>query len=98
MADFLKKKFRNFDRANKRSIPAFNPRTEIHMSNPLITESETQRALKDLNPNKGAGPYGLFPKAHKTWSPYIAPILSHISNLSLQTPQIPDDCAVPSLP
>ncbi len=62
------------------------------MANPHITESEIQRALKALNPNKGAGPDGLFPKALKTLSPYIAPTHSRIFNLSLQTSQIPDEC------
>ncbi len=61
------------------------------MANPHITESETQRTLEALNPNKGAGPDGLFPKVLKTLSPYIAPTLTHIFNLSLQTSQIPDD-------
>ncbi len=61
------------------------------MTNPHITESETQRALESLNPNKGAGPDGLFPKALKTRSPYIAPTLTRIFNLSLQAPQVPDD-------
>ncbi len=42
------------------------------MVNPHITESETQRALEALNPNKGAGPDELFLKALKTLSPYIA--------------------------
>ncbi len=73
------------------STPTFHPRTEIRMANPHITESETQRALEALNPNKGAGPDGLFLKALKTQSPYIAPTLSRIFNLSLQTSQIPDD-------
>ncbi len=61
------------------------------MATPHITESETQRALEALNPNKGAGPDGLFPKSLKTLSPYIAPTLSRISNHSLQTSQIPDE-------
>ncbi len=52
------------------------------MVTPHITESEIQRALETLNPNKGAGPDGLFPKA---------PTLCHIFNLSLQTSQTPDD-------
>ncbi len=54
-------------------------------------KSETQSALEALNPSKGAGPDGLYPKALKTLSPYIAPTLSRIFNLSLQTSQIPDD-------
>ncbi len=61
------------------------------MATPHITESETQRALEALNPNKGAGPDGLFPKALKTLSPYIASTLTRIFKLSLQTSQIPDD-------
>ncbi len=61
------------------------------MATPHITESETQRALEALNPNKGAGPDGLFPKALKTLSPNIAPTLSRIFKLSLQTSQVPDE-------
>ncbi len=61
------------------------------MANPRITESETQRALEAPNPNKGAGPDGLFPKTLKTLSPNIAPSLPRIFNLSLQTSHIPDD-------
>ncbi len=61
------------------------------MATPHITESETQRVLESLNPNKGAGPDGLFPKTLKTLSPYIAPSLSRIFQISLQTSQISDD-------
>ncbi len=61
------------------------------MATPRITESEVQRALEALNHNKGASLDGLFPKALKTLSPYIAPTLSRIFNLYLQTSQIPDD-------
>ncbi len=57
---------------------AFHPRTETRNASPHIIESETQRVLEALNPNKGAGPDGLFPKALKTLSPYIAPTLSRI--------------------
>ncbi len=53
--------------------------------NPYITESEAQRDLEALNSNKGAGSDGFFPKALKTLSPYIAPTLSRIFNLPLQT-------------
>ncbi len=61
------------------------------MASRHITESETQRALEARNPNKRAGPDGLFPKVLKTLSPYIARTLSRIFNLSLQTSQIPND-------
>ncbi len=88
MAGLLKQIFQGFYRKDKGSTPTFHPRTDIRMANPHITQSETQRALEALNPNKGTGPDGLFPK---TRSPYIAPTLSRIFNLSLQTSQIPDD-------
>ncbi len=91
MADLLKQTFQSFYRTDKGSTPTFHPRTGISMAIPHITESETQRALEALNSNKGAGPDGLFPKALKTPSPFKAPTLSRIFNLSLQTSQIPDD-------
>ncbi len=91
MTDLLKQTFRGPYRTDKGSTPTFHSRTEIRMANPHITEPETQRALEALNPNKGTGPYGLFPKALKTRSPYIAPILYRIFNLSLQTSHIHDD-------
>ncbi len=91
MANLLKQTFQSFYRTDKGSTPTFHPRTEIRMANPNITESETQRAFEALNPIKGAGLAGLFPKALKTLSPYIAATLSRIFNLSLQPSQIPND-------
>ncbi len=88
MADLLKQAFQGFYCTDKGSTPTFHPRTDVHMANPLITVSETQRAL---NPNKGTGPDGLFVKALKTLSPYLSPTISRIFNLSLQTSQISDD-------
>ncbi len=80
----IKQTFQGFYRTD-------HPRTDIHMANPLITESETHRAIEALNPDTEAGPDGLFPKALHTLSPYIAPTLSRIFNLSPLTSQIPDD-------
>ncbi len=73
MVDLLKQTFQSFYRADKGSTPTFHPRTEIRMANTHTTESETQRALEALNPNKGAGPDGFFPKALKTQSPPSKP-------------------------
>ncbi len=91
IVELLKHTFQGFYRTDKGSTPTIHPRTEICMANTHIMESETQRALKALNPNKGAGPGGLFPEALKTLSPHITPTLSRIFNLSLQTSQVPDD-------
>ncbi len=75
MAELLKQTFQGFYRKDERSAPNLHARTEIRMANPHITESETQRAIEALNPNKGAGPDGLFPKALKTLGPFVAPAL-----------------------
>ncbi len=54
-------------------------------------ELEIKRALDALNPDTGAVPGSVIPKALKTLSPFIAPTLFSIFNLSLQTSQIPDN-------
>ncbi len=61
------------------------------MADPLITELEVRRALDGLNPHKGAGPDGLFPKVLKALNSYIAPVLARMFNLSIQTVQAPED-------
>ncbi len=68
------------------------------MANPHVTESETQRALEALNPNKGADPNGHFPKALKTLSPYIAPTLSRTLTSPCKPPSSPMTGATPLLP
>ncbi len=68
------------------------------MATPNITESEAQTALKALNPNKGAGPDGLFPKDLKTPSPYIAPTLSRILTSPYKPPKSLMTGAMPLLP
>ncbi len=65
--------------------------TKNTTSYPLITELEIRRALDGLNPHKGAGPDGLFPKVLKALNSQIAPILARMFNLSPQTAQVPDD-------
>ncbi len=55
-------------------------------------------ALEALNPNKGAGPDGLFPKALKTLSPYIAPTLSRLLTSPSKPPRSLMTGATPLLP
>ncbi len=97
MADLLNQTFQGFFRKDKGSTPTFHPRTETRKANPRIIESETQRVLEALNPNKGAGPDGLFPKALKTLSPYIAPTLSRILTSPSKPPRSLMTGASPSL-
>ncbi len=84
IVDFLNKTFQGFYRADIVSTSTVHPR----MVNLLITESESQRALKR---NKGAGPGALFAKVLKTLSRYVSPVLSPIIKLFLSTSLIPDD-------
>ncbi len=98
IADLLKQTFQSFCRTDKGPAPIFHPRTEICMANPHTTESEAQRALEALNPNKGAGPDGLFPKALRTLSHYIAPTLSRILTSPSKPPRSLMTSATPSLP
>ncbi len=46
------------------------------MADPLFTELEVRRALDGLNPHKGAGPDGLFPKVIKAINSHITPVLA----------------------
>ncbi len=62
MAELLKTTFLGFFREDTGSTPVFQPRTQTCMAGPLITELEVRLALDCLNPHKGAGLDGLFPK------------------------------------
>ncbi len=68
------------------------------MANPHIKEPETQRPLKDLNPNKGAGPDGLFPNTLTTLNPNIAPVLYAFLTSPSKLPRSLTTGARPSLP
>ncbi len=76
MAELLKTTFLGFFREGEGSTPVLQPRTQTYMANPLITELEVRRALDGLNPHKGAGPDGLFPKVLKALNSQIAPVLA----------------------
>ncbi len=47
--------------------------------------------LDGLNPHKGAGPDGLFPKVLKVLKSQISSVFARMFNLSLQTAQVPED-------
>ncbi len=91
MAELLKTTFLGFFREDEGSTPVLQPRTQTFMAEPLITKLEFRRVLDGLNPHKGAGPDGLFPKVLKALNSHIAPVLARMFNLSLQTAQVPED-------
>ncbi len=62
IAELHKTTFRGFFCEDDGPTPVLQPRTQTYMAEPLITELEVRRALDGLNPHKGAGPHGLFPK------------------------------------
>ncbi len=91
MAELLKTTFLGFFREDEGSTPVLQPRTQTYMADPLITKLKVRRALHGLNPHKGAGRDGLFAKVLKALNSNIANVLARIFNLSLQTPQVPED-------
>ncbi len=91
MAELLKTTFLGFFHEDEGSTPVLQPRTQTNMADPLITELEIRRTLDGLNPHKGAGPDGLFPKVLKALNSHIAPVLARMLDLSLQTAQVPED-------
>ena len=56
-----------------------------------ITQNRVEKLLTNLNPNKTTGPDGLPPRILKELSSQIAPILTKIVRMSLETGEIPDD-------
>ena len=56
-----------------------------------ITQKGVEKLLTNLNPNKATGPDGLSPRILKELSSQIAPILTKIFQMSLETGEIPDD-------
>ncbi len=65
------------------------------MADTLISELEIRRALDGLNPHKGAGHDGLFPKVLKALNSHVAPVLAQMFNLSLRTAHVPEDWRLP---
>ncbi len=91
MAELLKTTFLGFFREDEGPTPVLQPRTQPYMADPLITGLEVRHAVDGLNPHKGAGPNGLFPKVLKALNSHVAPVLARMFNLSLQTAQVPED-------
>ena len=57
-----------------------------------ITQKGVEKLITNLNPNKATGPDGLSPQILKELSSQIAPILTKIFQMSLETGEIPDYC------
>ncbi len=85
MAELPKTTFLEFFLEDEGSTPVLQPRTKTRIADPLITELEVRRAQGGLNPHKGAGPDGLFPKVLKALNSHISPVLARMFNLSFQT-------------
>ena len=56
-----------------------------------VNEDFVLDALSNLDPHKGAGLDGLAPKFLKDGAPQLAPVITHIINLSIVTKTVPDD-------
>jgi hypothetical protein len=55
-----------------------------------ITENGVHKLLKNLNPNKAAGPDNITPRVLMELATHIAPILTIIFRCSYQTSEVPD--------
>ena len=55
-----------------------------------ITENGVHKFLKNLNPNKAAGPDNITPRVLKELATHIASILTIIFRYSYQTSEVPD--------
>ena len=72
-------------------MPQPKPADVPTMPDIKITEDGVQKLLEDLNPNKAAGPDKITPWVLKTAAEAIAPILTTIFQLSLDTGSLPID-------
>jgi hypothetical protein len=61
------------------------------MPNVNITDEGVKKLLKGLNPSKASGPDQLSPRLLKELHTEIAPVLTHIFQISLKSGTVPHD-------
>jgi len=61
------------------------------MQNVTITEDGVRKLLKGLNPSKASGPDQISPRLLKELHHEIAPVLTHIYQISLKSGIVPND-------
>ena len=74
-------------------LPPNSSEKKFHptMPNIHIIQKRVEKLSTNLNPNKATGPNGLSPRILKKLSSQIAPILTKIVQMSLETGEIPED-------
>ena len=74
--------------------PAFPNRTEVQITDVVFTVEEVEKKLRELNPNKAAGPDGIKSRLMKECATEIAPTLHQIYRKSLDETEVPDQWKV----
>ena len=74
--------------------PAFPNRTEVQITDVVFTVEEVEKKLRELNPNKAAGPDGIESRLMKECATEIAPTLHQIYRKSLDETEVPDQWKV----
>jgi len=72
------------------SLPPFDSAPDNSLSNIDFNEEDTLHILKSLDPNKAIGPDGISPRVLKICAQEIAPSLTRLFKLSLQSGKFPD--------
>ncbi len=79
--------FLGFFREDVGSNSVLQPRTQTYMADPLINYLDGRRAMDGINPHKGAGPVGLFPKVLNALTPTLPPYLHECLTFDSKLPR-----------
>ena len=92
-ANALNRQFQSFFTSGTSKLPPNSLENKFYPTMPdiHITQKGVEKLLTNLNPNKVTGPVCLSPRILKELSSQIAPILTKIFQMSLETGEIPDD-------
>ncbi len=69
--------------------PSFDPVTNVHLDEIIITENEVKTVLSKLNPSKAMGPDKINPRVLKECAEVLCTPLCNMFNLSLQQQKVP---------
>eukprot|EP00745_Piridium_sociabile_P003724 TRINITY_DN12164_c1_g2_i4.p1 TRINITY_DN12164_c1_g2~~TRINITY_DN12164_c1_g2_i4.p1 ORF type:complete len:173 (-),score=23.14 TRINITY_DN12164_c1_g2_i4:519-1037(-) len=80
--------YSRFDRNN--STPAQHPYLDPHLSPPfMVKDAEVKRLLQGQNSRKAPGPDNVSPATLKVCADQLAPVLTHLFNVSLHQSKVP---------
>ena len=91
-AELLNAQFKSvFTEEDMSGLPDFVSKNISSIPDIVVSTNGVEKLLKNLNPNKAAGPDGISPRVLKEFASEIAPILTIIFQASLDSGTIPKD-------